>query len=168
MLTVLAGSWSIAEIDAVVKAYEVAYVPVAQASSELASLGVRVYQPSAKLTWSDLAGCEAIAKEITTTVIDSTLHADLFDDIMKMTRARPESNRPRAVLFEGKLGCSLGRVAQSSPGCYRSSWDWEDNRRENHCKSGFFAARVRAASVDHVDGRCAVSVDVTLRLMPVM
>jgi SpoVK/Ycf46/Vps4 family AAA+-type ATPase len=56
------------------------------------------------MDWNDLAGYDNIAQEIRTTVIDATKHADMFDEIMKLTRVRPESNKPKAVLFEGNPG----------------------------------------------------------------
>lgn len=106
------GKWRLDEVNAICMAYELTYVPLMKTSSELDQLGVRIYQPNSKMDWSDLAGCEGIAQEIKTTVIDSTLHSDMFDEIMKLTRVRPESNKPKAVLFEGNPGTGKTSAAK--------------------------------------------------------
>jgi len=47
---------------------------------------------------------EELAREIEDTVVLALNNGEKFDEIAKKTRARFESNRPRAILFEGPPG----------------------------------------------------------------
>lgn len=53
---------------------------------------------------SCLAGYDAIREEVEDTVVLALQHAEAYEEVAKHTRARFESNRPRAVLFEGPPG----------------------------------------------------------------
>mmetsp|Transcript_25186 Transcript_25186/g.32760 ORF Transcript_25186/g.32760 Transcript_25186/m.32760 type:complete len:305 (+) Transcript_25186:78-992(+) len=78
-----------------------------QAIEELEKLGMEVFQPEDKgdvIDWDSLAGYESLAKEIEDTVVLALQNGEKFDAIARKTRARFESNRPRAVLFEGPPG----------------------------------------------------------------
>ncbi|ETV67412.1 hypothetical protein, variant 1 [Aphanomyces astaci] len=103
------------EADAVLAAYTHAYLshrPVTpKASSEgaiatLQQLGLDVYDSSTSgdLTWDALAGYDEVKREIDDTVVLALQNPSFFENIAKHTRARFESNRPRAILFEGPPG----------------------------------------------------------------
>lgn len=72
----------------------------------LSELGAKVYLPSSEpdLEWSYLAGYESAKQEIEDTILLSLEHPEIYDKITETTRYKPESNRPRAVLFEGPPG----------------------------------------------------------------
>jgi hypothetical protein len=73
---------------------------------KLESMGVRVYDRTSDepLEWDSLAGYDKVKREIEDTVVMPLQHPGLFDNIAQKTRARYESNRPRAVLLEGPPG----------------------------------------------------------------
>jgi hypothetical protein len=84
-------------------------VPVSKedAIQELQSLGIEVFLPNKGeyvLDWDSLAGYEDVKHEIEDTVVLALQNPELYDQIAKKTRCRYESNRPRAVLFEGPPG----------------------------------------------------------------
>ncbi|KAF0719418.1 Aste57867_1051 [Aphanomyces stellatus] len=104
------------EVDAVLAAYAHAYtsLPKTAASSSsseaaiaaLQKLGLDVYDDrnSSDLTWDALAGYDDVKQEIEDTVVLALQNPTTYENIAKQTRQRFESNRPRAVLFEGPPG----------------------------------------------------------------
>lgn len=101
--------------------------------NKLTSLGARVY-PGAKPRkegdlptgsdldremqerWAELAGYDEQKREIEDTVLLALLRPGAYEEIARKTRVKFESNRPRAVLFEGPPGCgktSSARVVAS-------------------------------------------------------
>ncbi|CAH0493123.1 unnamed protein product [Peronospora farinosa] len=78
-----------------------------EAIQELQSLGIDVFEPTPNensLTWDSLAGYENVKLEIEDTVVLALQNPELYERIAQKTRCRYESNRPRAVLFEGPPG----------------------------------------------------------------
>nr|CCA14155.1 ATPase putative [Albugo laibachii Nc14] len=78
------------------------------ALEQLQSLGLEVYNSKSEdesaLDWNSLAGYDDVKKEIEDTIVLALQNPDLYDQIARSTRCRYESNRPRAVLFEGPPG----------------------------------------------------------------
>ncbi|GAB5033850.1 aaa-type atpase family protein [Nannochloropsis oceanica] len=74
--------------------------------SRLKKLGAEVFEKATEeeLDWTCLAGYESIKAEVEDTVVMALQHAEAYDAIARQTRERYESNRPRAVLFEGPPG----------------------------------------------------------------
>jgi len=74
--------------------------------SRLRKLGAEVFEKATEeeLDWSCLAGYDSIKAEVEDTVVMALQHAEAYDAIARQTRERYESNRPRAVLFEGPPG----------------------------------------------------------------
>jgi len=73
----------------------------------LEALGVRVYgddDEANQLNWNSLAGFEEVKSVIDDTIISPMKHPDTYDAVARKTRERYESNRPKAVLFEGPPG----------------------------------------------------------------
>ncbi|CAM9200015.1 unnamed protein product [Choristocarpus tenellus] len=73
---------------------------------QLRKLGVEVHGGGSgeALGWDTLAGYADVKREIEDTVVMPLQHPEAFDNIARRTRNRFESNRPRAVLFEGPPG----------------------------------------------------------------
>jgi SpoVK/Ycf46/Vps4 family AAA+-type ATPase len=78
----------------------------------LEKLGVRVYNSSGtsdddsadQLDWDCMAGYEEVKGEIDDTLILALQNPEAYDRVARSTRKRYETNRPRAVLFEGPPG----------------------------------------------------------------
>ncbi|KAF1777187.1 P-loop containing nucleoside triphosphate hydrolase [Phytophthora cactorum] len=78
-----------------------------EAIQQLQGLGIDVFEPTQNensLTWDSLAGYEKVKIEIEDTVVLALQNPELYERIAQKTRCRYESNRPRAVLFEGPPG----------------------------------------------------------------
>ncbi|TDH70621.1 uncharacterized protein CCR75_005136 [Bremia lactucae] len=78
-----------------------------EAIQQLQSLGISVFEPAEEencLTWESLAGNDKLKSEIEDTVVLALQNPELYENIAQKTRCRYESNRPRAVLFEGPPG----------------------------------------------------------------
>jgi SpoVK/Ycf46/Vps4 family AAA+-type ATPase len=54
--------------------------------------------------WGVLAGYEGQKRQIEDCLLLPLLRPDVYSSLAKSTRAKPGSNRPRAVLFEGPPG----------------------------------------------------------------
>ncbi|OQS07733.1 ATPase, partial [Thraustotheca clavata] len=102
------------DIAAFVAAYRASHVGEqgvvisrSKAIDELAKLGLDIYDGSnleSVLTWDSLAGYASVKAEIQDTIVLALQNPELYEAIAKKTRCRYESNRPRAVLFEGPPG----------------------------------------------------------------
>ncbi len=71
--------------------------------------GVSVFMPGDKnkkdLDWDYLAGYENVKRSIEDTILLGLTHGEVYDQITAGTRMKNETNRPKAVLFEGPPGC---------------------------------------------------------------
>jgi SpoVK/Ycf46/Vps4 family AAA+-type ATPase len=56
------------------------------------------------LDWDYLAGYEPVKSEIEDTILLTLEHPEIYDKIAEETRFKLETNKPRAVLFEGPPG----------------------------------------------------------------
>ena len=80
------------------------------AAQELESMGVQVIIPSTNpngsdhVDWSSLAGYEKVKSQIEESIILGLKHPSLFEKLMKKTRKRDGTNRPKVVLFQGSPG----------------------------------------------------------------
>ncbi|XP_044461760.1 katanin p60 ATPase-containing subunit A1 [Mangifera indica] len=141
------GSLSSAELDAFVSTLQLAggrlgqnrnldrkprdgyaqETPVENTISTLESMGVRIYglgkpqvnSSNTEISWENIAGYDQQKREIEDTVLLSLQNPEIFDDIARGTRRKFESNRPRAVLFEGPPGTgktSCARVIANQAG----------------------------------------------------
>ncbi|OEL20949.1 hypothetical protein BAE44_0018032 [Dichanthelium oligosanthes] len=80
--------------------------------SDLEAMGVRVYgfdetssvPMDGTVIWENLAGYEPQKREIEDTILLALQSPQVYDDIARGTRCKFETNRPRAVLFEGPPG----------------------------------------------------------------
>ncbi|XP_018455125.2 uncharacterized protein LOC108826238 isoform X2 [Raphanus sativus] len=95
--------------------------------SQLESMGVRIYGVNKPLgddsvdeiSWDNIAGYDQQKREIEDTILMALHSPEVYDDIVRGTRCKFESNRPRAVLFEGPPGTgktSCARVIANQAG----------------------------------------------------
>ncbi|KAG6495334.1 hypothetical protein ZIOFF_043137 [Zingiber officinale] len=127
------GSFSASELDTVVGALKLAgekgdpkkssrdqkdskrgynYSKHTEKFSALEAMGVRVYghdetsgvSGDGSISWDNIAGYEEQKREIEDSILLALQRPEVYDDIARGTRCKFESNRPRAVLFEGPPG----------------------------------------------------------------
>ncbi|CAO2842477.1 unnamed protein product [Amaranthus hypochondriacus] len=132
------GHFSPAELEALVSIMQIASEKLGQSKTtgkpstsksiaSLESMGVRVFgldEPrvtyaNEEISWDTIAGYEQQKREIEDTVLLALRSPEIYDDIARGTRRKYESNRPRAVLFEGPPGTgktSCARVIASQAG----------------------------------------------------
>ncbi|KAL6520521.1 hypothetical protein OROHE_017109 [Orobanche hederae] len=95
--------------------------------ASLEGMGVKVYglkqpiaeQPKVDITWENIAGYDNQKREIEDTILLALKSPEVYDDIARGTRCKFETNRPRAVLFEGPPGTgktSCARVIANQAG----------------------------------------------------
>ncbi|XAR65693.1 Adenosinetriphosphatase [Bertholletia excelsa] len=137
------GNFTSKELDALVSALELAgqnkvsdkrlrgdstQKPSAEKSvASLEAMGVRIYglnEPNlghskAEISWDNIAGYNQQKRDIEDTILLALQSPEVYDDIARGTRSKFETNRPRAVLFEGPPGTgktSCARVIASQAG----------------------------------------------------
>ncbi|KAH6823357.1 P-loop containing nucleoside triphosphate hydrolases superfamily protein [Perilla frutescens var. hirtella] len=122
------GSFTFEELDALASILQIAGQPkslgigprgnVAQVPaadkiiSNLDGMGVKVYgltppnleDSNSDISWDNIAGYDNQKREIEDTILLALKSPEVYDDIARGTRCKFETNRPRAVLFEGPPG----------------------------------------------------------------
>ncbi|KAL4628275.1 hypothetical protein ACB092_05G225500 [Castanea dentata] len=92
--------------------------------ARLESMGVKIYgldvsSSDINTSWGNLVGYDQQKREIEDTVLLALRRPEVYDEITHGTRRKFESNRPRAVLFEGPPGTgktSCARVIANQAG----------------------------------------------------
>ncbi|VFQ88925.1 unnamed protein product [Cuscuta campestris] len=95
--------------------------------SHLEAMGVKIFginelsadTTKADISWESIAGYSHQKREIEDTILLALQSPEVYDDIARGTRCKFESNRPRAVLFEGPPGTgktSCARVIAQQAG----------------------------------------------------
>ncbi|KAH9609606.1 hypothetical protein KSS87_014078 [Heliosperma pusillum] len=138
------GSFSSTELDALVSILQIASeksgqnrgierrsatgVPSTNKSvASLEAMGIRVFgvdeprvgSATEDISWDNIAGYDHQKREIEDTVLLALRSPEVYDEIAHGTRRKFESNRPRAVLFEGPPGTgktSCARVIANQAG----------------------------------------------------
>lgn len=101
------------EINLVVALYKAAYATDSEdPSARLKKLGATVYLDNGALDWSYIAGYEEVKRRIRESIILPLKNPEMYDEIARLTRKTFESNRPRAILFEGSPGVGKTTVAR--------------------------------------------------------
>lgn len=87
-----------------------------EAIATLEKMGIRVYNTTGNtpnddedsddkvLDWDSMAGYDKVKEEIRDTLVLALQNPQVYENIAEKTRERYESNRPRAILFEGPPG----------------------------------------------------------------
>jgi len=87
--------------------------PKSKALEGLEGMGVKIYglenieantETSDRISWDTIAGYYEQKREIEDMVLLALKRPEVFDNIARGTRRKFESNRPRAILFEGPPG----------------------------------------------------------------
>ncbi len=78
----------------------------------LARVGSSVFTDNDKMDWSYIAGYEEVKRNIRESIVLPLKNPGIYDSITKITRATYESNRPRAILFDGPPGVGKTTVAR--------------------------------------------------------
>ncbi|XP_057497373.1 uncharacterized protein LOC130782093 isoform X1 [Actinidia eriantha] len=137
------GSFSSKELDALVSVLQLAgqntisdrksrgdtmqKPSVEKSVSSLEAMGVRIYglkeanlsYSKAEISWDNIAGYNQQKRDIEDTILLALQSPEVYDDIAHGTRCKFETNRPRAVLFEGPPGTgktSCARVIANQAG----------------------------------------------------
>ena len=107
------GNFSQEEINLVIEVFRTAYSSASDDPvSRLRRIGASVYTENSDLDWSYIAGYEEVKRKIRESIILPLKNPDIYDSIAHLTRKTFESNRPRAVLFEGSPGVGKTTVAR--------------------------------------------------------
>ncbi len=107
------GNFSQEEIALALEIFKTAYARLKDDPSvRLKRLGASIYGDSGHLDWSYIAGYEEVKRKIRESIILPLMNPDIYDSIAKMTRRSFESNRPRAILFEGGPGVGKTTIAR--------------------------------------------------------
>ena len=107
------GNLSQEEINSVIEIikklnYELTYDP----AERLGELGASVIHGSTVPDWEYIAGYTDTKRKIRESVILPLKNPDVYDSIASLTRKTKESNRPKAVLFEGPPGVGKTTAAR--------------------------------------------------------
>lgn len=78
----------------------------------LKALGASVVEPGADLGWDYIAGYDEVKRNIRESVILPLQNPEVYDAIARKTRKVFESNRPRAILFDGAPGVGKTTAAR--------------------------------------------------------
>lgn len=107
------GNLTQEEINLVIELYQHAYGAARQdPAHRLRLLGASIVEPDKDLGWDYIAGYDEVKRNIRESIILPLKNPEIYDSIARMTRKVFESNRPRAILFDGAPGVGKTTAAR--------------------------------------------------------
>ncbi|HOP63298.1 MAG TPA: ATP-binding protein [Spirochaetota bacterium] len=107
------GDLTMEEINAVIAIFKKLNAEFSiNPETRLKSLGASVINGDSAPDWDYIAGYTEAKRKIRESVILPLKNPEVYDSVMKLTRKNPESNMPRAVLFEGPPGVGKTTAAR--------------------------------------------------------
>ncbi len=107
------GNFSQEEVNLVIDLFTLAYSSIQEDPVvRLRRLGASVITRDRSLDWDYIAGYEDVKRQIKESIILPLKNSETYDSIAKMTRRVFESNRPRAILFDGAPGVGKTTAAK--------------------------------------------------------
>ena len=107
------GDLTMEEINSVITIFKkinsgISFDPEAR----LKILGASIIDGETAPDWDYIAGYTEAKRKIRESIILPLKNPDVYDSVMRLTRKKPESNMPRAVLFEGPPGVGKTTAAR--------------------------------------------------------
>jgi hypothetical protein len=107
------GNFSQEEVNIVAELFKRSFSSVKEdPEARLRKLGASVISAEGCPGWDYIAGYDEVKRKIRESVIMPLKNPDVYDTIAKMTRTVFETNRPRAVLFDGPPGVGKTTAAR--------------------------------------------------------
>ncbi len=107
------GNLSQEEINLVVELFRMTRSSSGQDPAALLRLlGSTVVEPDESIDWDYIAGYDEVKRKIRESIILPLKNPVVYDSIARMTRKVFESNRPRAILFDGAPGVGKTTAAR--------------------------------------------------------
>jgi len=107
------GNLTQEEINLIIELFKRSYSSIKDDPHlKLRRLGASVISGKRDIDWDYIAGYEEVKRKIRESIILPLKNPDVYDSISRMTRKVFESNRPRAILFEGAPGVGKTTAAR--------------------------------------------------------
>lgn len=107
------GNLNQEEINLVIEIFKFIFNKMeADPVAELRKLGASVFLENNVLSWNYIAGYEDVKRKIRESVIMPLQNPEIYESVAKLTRRSYESNRPKAILFEGPPGVGKTTIAR--------------------------------------------------------
>ncbi len=107
------GNLNQEEVNTVVELYLCCFSTMTEDPAlRLKKLGATIMNDNSSLNWDYIAGYDEVKRNIRESIILPLQNPEVYDKIAEMTRKVFESNKPRAILFEGGPGVGKTTAAR--------------------------------------------------------